>query len=310
MPSFYRIATPPLSTSLTLALALASLTGTASAHDGRRFQVEVVNDQLQARGVSTQDQTNGSVVIDPRGLRPYINAQHGHWEDAGASQVPQDDLPGYDIGAGGSALTGGSVTWTLKSATKWENVSDHFVSNPSAIPLNLSLPAMVRNMPIFIEPGTQPNFQALGSDEVISVLYGSNIVSTDSPGSLVLVNNYDGNASLDVEGIVEFSPASASSNGVDLDLQYFYGTQVGPSPVDTLYVLESVLLTSVGGIADSESIFTIFSPDGNGPAERLHFASLYLEEFVATNGIPEPGSALLLAAGAGLLWRRRSRREA
>lgn len=298
-----------------VALTVGLFAGSAFAHDGRRFQIEVENGQLEARGVNTvaAGQQNAGVVIDPFGLRPYVNAQHGHWEDTdglGNLQTPQDDLPGYDIGAGGDALIGADITWTLTGAVKWENVRQHLTDNPSSVPLGLALPQGVLDMPFFIEPTeTTPDFEPLGAGEVISVLFDGQLVSTDAPGSITLIEDYDGNATLSSDGITQFDPSSPGSNGVDLDLSYFFGAGPAESPSDTLYVIQSVLsATDDGesiGIADSDPIYTIFSPDGTGPIERLHFASLYLEEFTAQFGIPEPGSLALVLGMSGLIFCRR-----
>ncbi|MEM1213653.1 MAG: hypothetical protein AAGI68_15295 [Planctomycetota bacterium] len=274
----------------------------AWAHPGRRFQIEVADGQLQAQGVNLLDATNGmGVVIDPKGIRPYRNAQHGHWESTNAlnePQTPQDDLPGYDVGLGGEALQGHSVFWTLTDAWKWTGVSSAFVSNPSAVPLGIHLPGMMLGMPIFLEPGFTPVREVLGTDE-IRVLFGGTTVSTDSLGaSLTLIDTYDGNGSVDADGF-----SQGVSNGIDIDPVYalFEGDFT-----DTLYVLESVLSTDNPDIADSETIYTIFAPDGMGPAARLHFASLSLEESLGT-AIPEPAVASVLLLGGVVMLRRRDR---
>ncbi|MEM6551636.1 MAG: hypothetical protein AAF750_05870 [Planctomycetota bacterium] len=289
--------------SVCLVLALLMAATPAWAHPGRRFQIEVVNGQLQARGVNLLNATNGmGVVIDPIGLRPYYNAQHGHWEatDAfGDPQVPQDDLPGYDIGLGGDALTGFSVSWTLTDAWKWTGVSSNFVSNPSAVPLEMVLPGGLLNMPVFLDPGFVPVQESLGSDEIEVLLDGQSVSTDDLGQSLTLIASYDGAASLDQNGF-----SQGVSNGIDIDLEY--GLVEGDF-TDTLYVLESVLSTDAPGVADSATIYTIFAPDGSGPAERLHFASLSLEEALGTP-IPEPGLVSATLLGGVLMLRRRYRR--
>ena len=72
-----------------------------------------------------------------------------------------------------------------------------------------------------------------------------------------------------------------------------------------IYVLEWILNTTAPDIAASRSIYTLLSPDGATPQERLHHASLYTEAWL---GVPEPGPASILALLAGLAGLIRRRR--
>ena len=82
---------------------------------------------------------------------------------------------------------------------------------------------------------------------------------------------------------------------------------MGGSPVGKIHVWDGVLSAIAPDefhpeISASDSAFLLLSPRGDDPVERLHHASLYLEEYLAVNGIvvPEPTSILLLGLG-GLL---------
>ena len=201
----------------------------ASAHDGRRFRIEVVDDTLVAQGY-----ISGANPSDDGGgvVRPYINAIHGHWENNPAPGVnaASADLPGCDLFSGG-ALTGYSVTLTLHGATKW--------MDPPMMP-----PA-----------GTVPELVALESGEEIFVSYGGELVSSASPGAMVLLENVQ------------------SGGHLDLDLSF----DIGMNPSAVLFALEFTLSTDAPGVADSGPVSIILSPDGSTMMERLHHAALYLE---------------------------------
>jgi len=275
---------------LTLA-CLVSTALSAQAHDGRRFQVEVNDGQLSARGVNTIDSTgpDGTTVIDPKGLRPYTQAVHGHWTNATAAVF--STLPGYDAGSGADVLAGHDLTLTLTGARKWSGVGANLDG------------AQVR-------PGTTTDFGPLDAGESIELNFGgvsSQSVDTADLGvagaglSLTLIDGFDGRVALDDDGLAQ-RPAEGS-NGYDLDLTYFYS---GPSaPADTLYVIESVLSTTHPGVRTSETVYTLLSPDGMGPVQRLHFASLFAERALGTT-VPEPAALALLCIGATALAMRRS----
>ncbi|MEM6314074.1 MAG: hypothetical protein AAF743_08300 [Planctomycetota bacterium] len=291
----------PLSLSAAAVTVLAALP--ASAHDGRRFQIEVVDNQLVAQGVSTVDdfipamapfnETNQPIPLDVREVRSFTNSMHGHWEN---SPTPFSILPGYDIGAGGQALTGFDVFWTLTGASKWTGITQLLVDDPNdGISLAAQLPA-----------GTVPNLVPLDANEVISISYVDAItgvvapISTSQPGTVAFVDDFDGDVQLDADGMA----VNVNSNGYDIDPEYLFLSPDGVAgTADTIFVLESVLSTNAPGIADSETVYTILSPGGMGPVQRLHYPSLFLEEFLGTP-IPEPSIAAL--ALGGLLLRRRA----
>jgi len=117
-------------------------------------------------------------------------------------------------------------------------------------------------------PGTVPNFEALGTGETIFIEYGTDFFDTASPGSFTLASNITG-------------PIS------DIDLDY----SIDDEPTGVLYVLEWVLSTNVPGIADSDPIHVILSPQ-----MELHHASLYTEAYLGTP-IPEPATIVMLLFG-------------
>ncbi|MEM9296714.1 MAG: hypothetical protein AAGA57_13025, partial [Planctomycetota bacterium] len=267
----------------TTALVLAAACATpALAHDGRRFQVEVVDNQLVARGLNTQNNAispgGQTTVIDTKGFRPYTSANHGHWTypDAVTTLVPGSTLPGYDLGQGADALAGHDLTYTITGAFKWTGVSAVLVPDPTFV-----LPTL----PAFVPDGTVPNFEPLAPEEEIRVAYIDpdslvfSDVTTDAPGgTLPLVNSFDGVLNFDADGFAD----APGSNGYDIDVTYAYFHDQDALPVDTLYVIESTLSTTAPGVADSDTIYTILSPDGANPAQRLHFAALYVEAFLGT----------------------------
>lgn len=285
---------------MTPALLIGAMTLPAMGHEGRRFQIEVRDNQLVAQGVNSLD-----VPIDPAGIRPYANAIHGHWNNA-TSNVATSTLPGYDAGFGSDTfLSGQDVFLTLIGVSKWTNVLQNLVAPNAMMDPNLSNPMAPVIAGAQVKAGTTLDLQPLDASEAISLKFGTEVISTDDLGTsnnrtLTMINNFDGLLALDpATGFATNPNAPAGSNGFDVDLQYTYtGSAV---PLDTLYILEVALSTDASGIAPSETVYTIFSPDGNGPIERLHFASLFVEQT-----IPEPTTAGLLALGAiALLPRRR-----
>ncbi|MEM7625440.1 MAG: hypothetical protein AAF333_07425 [Planctomycetota bacterium] len=274
--------TAAVAASLSLATTLPSF-----GHDGRRFEIEVVDGQIAARGVNTINNVgpDGTTIIDPAGPRPYRNAIHGHWNTitTPTDSVVFSSLPGFDAGRGAEAMAGYDVFLTLKGARKWINVSDDF---------NGSTP--------MITPGTVPDLQSFDAGEFISLSIGGQTINTNTLGTLELISDFDGLVTFGPDGLAN----ATTSNGFDRDVEYVYSLGAVDF-VDTLFVLEQEITTNAPGILGSETVYTILSPNGSGPFERLHFAALYTENFLGTP-IPEPGGAILAAlVGSTLLRRRR-----
>jgi len=237
---------------------VAAFTTAALAHDGRRFEVKVVNDQLVAQGYNSAGEDDGGGV-----RRPYYNALHDHWENLPTVEAATATLPGYDLFEPGP-LVGHDLVLTLTGARKW-------VAPPP-------MPA----------PGTLPTLEPLTDAEKIFVTLGDNTggttIDTASGGSLTLAD------------------AISTDGADDLDLGY----DIALKPSNVIYVLELTLSTNAPGIAPSDTIYTLLSPDGADPTQRLHHASLFLESHLGTP-IPEPSAFMITAIGGAMLLRRGTR---
>lgn len=140
--------------------------------------------------------------------------------------------------------------------------------------------------PMSPTPGTVPTLTPLTAGETIFIRYSGTTIDTDALGSLLLHH-------------------SVSGAGVaDLDLSY----DIAARPADVLYILEQQLATGAPGVLSSATTYTILSPDGDNPAQRLHHASLFLENHLGTP-IPEPTTiGVMLIAGLVLLRRTKPSR--
>ncbi|MEM0914031.1 MAG: hypothetical protein AAGK09_05405 [Planctomycetota bacterium] len=249
--------------------ALASLTAVAaSAHDGRRFEIKVVDDQLVAHGYHSAGIDDGAGV-----QRDYYNALHAHWTNNTVGSGATATLPGFDILGEAPGLAGYDVDYTLTGAKKW------VVTPPAS-------GHMGHGTHGGHDPG-HPEIHLMPLDgELLGLSYGltGQDVTTDSPGTIDLVTGWDG--------------VVGSGNGYDLDFLY----QIAVAPTDTIFVLEGVLSTDAPGIAASETVYTILSPTGHS----FHANSLALEAYLGTP-IPEPMTVSLAAlVGVGWLVRRRA----
>lgn len=114
--------------------------------------------------------------------------------------------------------------------------------------------------PTMPAPDTTPDLVALDPADTIYLTFGTTTIDTAALGDLTLVSSV---------------PADGAPH---LDISY----DIALHPADVLYVLELALSTDAPGIAASETIYTILSPDGPTMAERLHHAALYLEGYLGT----------------------------
>lgn len=236
----------------------------ANAHDGRRLAVVVVDGKLAAHGY------NSGAYDQQVSPRPYYNAIHGHWHNQEVAGMPFADanLPSFDVFG---PDTVGSIG----------------VSTSSAALANESLTLTLLGASTWTPPAMMP-FGAVDllplSGETIMVDHGAQSISTDTLGSLVLAD------------LNEIDPAAGK---IDLDLEYL----IEGHPSNSLYVLEWSLSTSAPGVASSDSIYTILSPQG-----ALHHQALHLEAHLGAAIAPEPAAGSLLAAYMALATRWRKRR--
>ncbi|MBX3364281.1 MAG: hypothetical protein KF866_05885 [Phycisphaeraceae bacterium] len=237
-----------------LSVVVCGLAASAAfAHPGRRFEIQVVDNQLRAQGyISTGIDDGGGVV------RPYYNTIHGHWMNVPVGNTAVADLPGFDL-IDTSVLGGEDVMLRLLGARKW------------------------MNPPMHPHHGHMPMLEPLGPDEIISATFNQISVNTNTLGVLPLI--YE----------------APFSGAMDLDPLY----AIGQHPSNVLFVIEFELSTTAPGVAPSDTIYVILSPDGPDMQTRLHHAALYLEQHLGTP-VPAPGTAGVLAL-AGLIAARRRR---
>lgn len=163
---------------LTVTLMFA-LSMPALAHDGRRFEVQVIDNQLVAQGY-----ISGSGALDDGGglIRPYVNAIHGHFSNSELQpNYATSTLPGYNVLDDAAALTGFDLTMTITGFQKW------------------SSPAM--SGPV--------NLTGLDNDETMAVNFGgvavlSTTYGTTGPDSFTLVSNFNGTDAGDLDLLFEF----------------------------------------------------------------------------------------------------------
>ena len=227
------------------------------AHTGRRFLIEVVQGKLQAQGVNTGEPDGAPDV------RPYPNAIHAHWSNvtpdpsSGLDPFATSFLPDFEVPIDASFvhLKFHEITLELLGASKWVDP------------------------PMMPPEGTVPVLEPLDPNEVIRIETVNTDISTDTLGELLL-------------------SVSVPQAGID-DIVLNYN--IDGHPTNQIHVLEFLLTATPADpsqpdlIEDSDPIYVLLSPDGIDSAERLHHASLYLEEFLGTNAgaVPEPGALVL-----------------
>lgn len=162
-----------LTLSLTLTLSLSVL-----AHDGRRFEVQVIDNQLVAQGY-----ISGELATDDGGglIRPYYNAIHGHFSNSELQpNYATATLPGFNVLDNATALAGLDLTMTITGFQKW------------------SSPAM--SGPV--------SLTSLDGDEVMAVNYGGTAVLSSSfmtgTDSFTLVSGFNGTDAGDIDLLYEF----------------------------------------------------------------------------------------------------------
>jgi len=256
--------------------ATLKLVVSVEAHNGRRFDILVIDDKLYAQGY-----LSGANPTDDGGdiVRPYFNAIHSHFENHlnPNTQSAEATLPSFDIFApAAEQLDGADVYLEFLNVLKWEDPT----------PQDTSLVDEMRLRQDFDIPEVLPG---LGTDDQpIFVGFEDEVLNSGVGGSLTLASDLNGPA-------------------VDLDLTY----QIDDRPENVIHVLEWQLSTTKAGIESSDSVYTILSSDGVGVVERLHFQSLALERElgVTLTAVPEPGSLAALAVGAAVTMLRRKRQS-
>ncbi|MFI4897052.1 MAG: GC-type dockerin domain-anchored protein [Phycisphaerales bacterium JB059] len=189
----------------TLVLTLGA--GLANAHDGRRYEVLLVDNQLHARGYNSAGVDDGAGVT-----RPYYNAMHDHWSFLGAGLGATSDLPGFDLLDPG-AMAGHALTIELVGASKWEN--------PPHMPA----------------PGTVPTLSPLEAGEEIFVSFGLETVSTDAPGSFELASGIGAGGVTDLDLVYDIL---IEPSEVIFVLEFELSTDApGVAPSSSVYVLLS-----------------------------------------------------------------------
>ncbi|TWU29815.1 hypothetical protein [Bythopirellula polymerisocia] len=203
--------------------------------------------------------------------RPYTNSIHDHWKNYTSVElgdIATSFLPDFEIQIGTAFVT----------------LKDHEVV------LELLSVKQWLNPPLMPAPETIPNLQPLDPGEVIRIEAGTTVTS-DTLGSLLISPSVPQTGIADI--LVNYSIDGHPSNEIHVLQFRLSATPADPNQPDL--------------INDSDPIYILLSPDGDNPMEKLHHASLYLEQYLAT--VPEPGSfALATMAAALLVGIRRSKR--
>ena len=294
-------AIPPVRTVAPLAgllTACVGLTPHAHAHTtGRNFELRVTDDTgtptLVAAGLNFSESSNpAGTVIDPSGDRPYVNAIHDHFDN-------------FSVTGGGARATFPSIntftqdgTAALSGTALYLDVLGGFKFVAPRVNRLETADGIVAGAAI----GTQ---DAAGN--LVAPDAAGNLIATDldlaTENIFVTFSGGQIGTSL-TEDSRELLLTSNFTNGAN-DFEFTF--DIGLIPLDTVYVLETVLRTDAEGVADSDSVYFIFSPDGVGPDERLHFESLAIERQLGLT-VPEPTTAAAIGVGGLTLLGRRRRR--
>ena len=200
-------------------------------------------------------------------IRPYPNAIHDHWRNVESLGIATASLPGFDVSPAAATALQGS-----------------------GLELRLDAVLRWRSPPMHPDPGHTPRLEPLAAGQVLTIDGPTETLNSENLGALTLLDE------------VPFGGVA------DLDL--IYG--INALPTVEIHVLRfGLTATPIGGrlptVAASDPIYVLLSPDGDGPVERLHHASLFLENYLAT--VPEPSTGSLAILAAITLGRVRSRRR-
>lgn len=201
-------------------LAAAS---TAIAHEGRRFVIQVVDNQIVVQGHITTGVDDGAGVE-----RPYFNSLHDNWQNNPSFPAASAWLPGFDLFTPGPLL-GGNLSLTLIGGSKWVN--------PPASP----------------KSGTIPDFQALSPSDEIFVGFDGEFVSTSAPGSLEIAAGTPSTGAADID--VTYDIALSPSNVIYV-LEFRLSTNApGVLESELIHVMLAPDATSPSGALLEASLF-------------------------------------------------------
>jgi hypothetical protein len=157
-------------------------------------------------------------------------------------------------------------------------------------------------------PGGSGQWLGFNARAGLAVWNGSGFAGTPASESLQITV---GSQSVNVAGgaVPGFNFAQIDSGGglhqhMTFELLGADGNPIpgdGVEPTTGVYMLELELTTTMSGIAASLPVWMVYN---NGDTEENHDAAI---EWVESNLVPEPVSALMLSAGAILVFRRRPR---
>lgn len=209
-------------------------------------------------------QAQGINSGDPDGapaVRPYANSIHDHWRYVPSLDLSVASLPEFEVTPLVASSSLAAYSLDLEWTAAWQWTSP----------------------PLMPTPGTIPVLEPLDPGEVISIQTLGAPIDSETLGAIALS---------------AFVPATGTG---DIIPSY----SIDGDPSDEIHVLEFLLsATPPNGtypsIATSDPLYVVLSPDGVGPVERLHHASLYIEQYLALNGVPvpEPASMALVWLGA------------
>lgn len=156
----------------------------ASGHDGRRFEVQVVDNRIVAQGVNTGNDDGAPAI------RPYANAVHDHWQNSlvGAESATST-LPGFDIPSSSNALWSQPLYLNLQGVSKW-------VSPPMMPPV-----------------GTVPQLTALGAGVLVEVTINaethSETTDSDTLGTILLTPSVSIFGTFDIDPLYKINKQPA-----------------------------------------------------------------------------------------------------
>ena len=258
------------------ALTAVMLMGSAQAHDGRRFDIQIKDGQLVALGYIS----GNNPVDDGNGVvRDYYNAIHSHWTDLVDLGIQsRSTLPGFDI-SDESDLIGDELWLTVTGVKKWAHApfSDFAGSHGGGHGSGHG----TTHTPSHGGGHFSPNFAAIPADEWVQVQFNGAVLNL-------------GNA-LQIESSV------GSQGHYDLTFDYKAGNPLDAAlaPETAVYLVELQLSTSDPSILPSDTIYAILSPTIAG----AHGLSLATEQALGTP-VPEPASLAIMALLPVLMRRR------